>query len=79
MLLTGDLSLMGDDLESKDEVPLEDENHGIPGWLSGWASAFGSGCDPTVPGLSPISAPCLEPASPSACVSEPLSLCVSHE
>lgn len=27
MLLTGDLSSMGDDLGSKDEVSLEDQNH----------------------------------------------------
>ena len=48
-----------------------------PGWLSGWATAFGPGCDPAVLGLSPTSGPCTEPASPSACVSA--SLCVSHE
>ena len=30
-------------------------NWGTPGWLSGWASAFSSGCDPAVPGWSPTS------------------------
>ena len=29
--------------------------NGTPGWLSNWASAFGSGCDPRVPGSSPAS------------------------
>ena len=28
---------------------------GMPGWLSGWASALGSGCDPGVPRLSTTS------------------------
>ena len=47
---------------------------GAPGWLSGWASAFRSGHDPKVLGLSPNQTPCREPASPSACVSASLSL-----
>ena len=50
---------------------------GAPGWLSGWASAFGSGHDLRVPGSSPASGSLQEPASPSACVSA--SLYVSHE
>ena len=37
---------------------------GIPGWLSGWASAFGSGRDPRVLGSSPASGSCRESASP---------------
>ena len=40
-------------------------------------SAFGSGRDPGVLGTSPYQAPCMDPASPSACVSA--SLRVSHE
>ena len=50
---------------------------GIPGWLSSLAPAFGPGCDPGVPGLSPTSAPCVEPASPSAYVFVSLSLSLS--
>ena len=49
----------------------------MPGWLSGWAPAFGSGCDPQSKDRVPHQAPCMEPASPSAYVSA--SLCVSHE
>ena len=47
----------------------------MPGWFSGWASAFGSGCDPRVLGLNPTLGSCREPDSPSSCVSA--SLCVS--
>ena len=51
---------------------------GIPGGLSGWASAFGSGHDPGVLGSSPSSGSLQGgAASPSACASA--SLCVSHE
>ena len=50
---------------------------GMPWWLSGWASAFGSGYDPEVLGSSPHWALCMEPAPPSAYISA--SLCVSHE
>ena len=51
---------------------------GTPEWLSGWASAFCSGHDPGVLGSSPIScSPCGWGASPSACVSAPLSLYLS--
>ena len=46
-------------------------NPGPPGWLSGWASAFGSRWDFGVLGLSPTGA-CF-----SLCLSLPL--CVSHE
>ena len=50
---------------------------GIPGWRSGLVPAFGSGRDPGDPGLNPTSGSrCMEPASPSACVSASLSLCV---
>ena len=51
---------------------------GIPGWLSGWASAFGSGCDPGVRGLSPASGS-LQGACFFLCLCLCLSLCVSHE
>ena len=47
---------------------------GTPGWLSGWASAFGSGHDPRVLGSSPTLGSCMEPACPSACVSASLSV-----
>ena len=58
-------------------LKLKFEYSGMPGWLSGWACASGSGYDPGVSRLSPKSAPCREPASPSSYVSA--SLCVSHE
>ena len=48
---------------------------GIPGWCSGLAPAFGPGRDPGDPGSNPTSgSQCMEPASPSACVSASLSL-----
>ena len=59
---------------------------GIPGWHSGLAPAFGLGCDPGDPGSNPTSGSrCMEPASPSACVSASLppslslSLCDYHK
>ena len=53
---------------------------GIPGWRSGLAPAFGPGRDPGDPGSNPMSGSrCMEPASPSACVSASLSLSVSHD
>ena len=53
---------------------------GIPGWHSGLAPAFGPGHDPGDPGSNPTSGSrCMEPASPCACVSAPLSLCDYHK
>ena len=49
---------------------------GAHGWLSGGASAFGSGPDPRVLGLSPVSGS-PQRASPSAYVSAVLPLCLS--
>ena len=50
---------------------------GIPGWRSDLAPAFGPGRDPGDPGSNPtLGSRCMEPASPSACVSASLSLCV---
>ena len=46
----------------------------MPGWLSGWESAFSSGRDPRGQDGVPHGAPCGEPASPSAYVSASLSL-----
>ena len=57
-------------------------NSGIPGWRSGLAPAFGPGRDPGDPGSNPTSGSrCMEPASPSACVSASLtfSLCDYHK
>ena len=48
---------------------------GIPGWRSSLAPAFGPGRDSGDPGSNPTSGSrCMEPASPSACVSASLSL-----
>ena len=53
-------------------------DRGIPGWRSGLAPAFGPGRDPGDLGSNPTSGSrCLEPASPSACVSASLSLSLS--
>ena len=35
------------------EWSLKTEQRGMPGWFSGWVSAFGSGCDPGVLGSNP--------------------------
>ena len=44
------------------------------------ASAFGPGRDPGDPGSNPTwGSRCMEPASPSACLSLPLSLCDYHK
>ena len=52
---------------------------GIPGWRSGLAPAFGPGRDPGDPGSNPTSgSQCMEPASPSACVSAS-SLCLLNK
>ena len=54
---------------------LETYGKGILGWRSGLALAFGPGRDPGDPGSNPTSgSQCMEPASPSACVSASLSL-----
>ena len=45
---------------------------GMPGWLRGWVSAFGSGCDPGVPRWSPTSG-----FLHGACFSLCLCLCLS--
>ena len=50
----------------------------MPGWLSGWTSAFGSGLDPMVLGSSPTSGS-LHGACFSFCLHLYLSLHVSHE
>ena len=49
---------------------------GVPGWLSGWASAFSSGRDPGVLGLSPTSCSSQEPCF-SLCLCLCFSLCLS--
>ena len=54
---------------------------GQPGWLSGLAPPPAQGLILETQDRVPHQAPCMEPASPSACVSASLSfsLCVSHE
>ena len=49
----------------------------MPGWLCGWAPAFGSGRDPRIQDRVSHQAPCEEPASPSAYVFASLSLSMS--
>ena len=61
-------------------LPLKMKALGIPGWRNGLAPAFGPGHDPGDPGSNPTSGSrCMEPASPSACVSASLSLCDYHK
>ena len=76
----GNLEEMDAFLESQKLPKLEQEeienlNRGIPGWRSGLAPAFGPGPDPGTWDRVPRQAPCMEPASVSACVSA--SLCLS--
>ena len=60
------------------EIQIKTTMRGIPGWHRGLAPAFGPGRDPGDPGSNPASGSwCMEPASPSACVSASLSLSVS--
>ena len=59
-------------------VVVKENESGIPGWRSGLAPAFGPGHDPGDLGSNPTSGSrCMEPASPSACVSASLSLSLS--
>ena len=70
------VSTMGQE-SAADGLPVKYMSKGIPGWRSGWAPAFGPGRDPGDPGANPTSGSRgMEPASPSACVSASLSLCV---
>ena len=61
-------------MDMKKNIYIERSEIGMPGWLSGGASAFGSGRDSGVLGLSPASGSLLsgEPVSPS--MSLPLGL-----
>ena len=60
------------------EVFAKESKFWAPGWLSGWAPAFGSGHDPRVLGLGPASGS-LQGACFSLCLCLCFSLCVSHE
>ena len=58
-------------------LAIRNNKYGILGWRSGLAPAFGPGRDPGDPESNPTSGSrCMEPASPSACVSASLSLSV---
>ena len=59
-------------------TPSTVSHFGATGWLSGWASAFGSGHDPGVLGSSPASGS-LQGTRFSLSLCLCLSLCVSHE
>ena len=64
------------------KISLKMSRCGMPGWLSGWASAFGSEYDPGILeswDQVPHWVPHGEPASPSAYFSASLCLCVSHK
>ena len=64
----------------KQLISHKNKGSGIPGWRSGLAPAFGPRRDPGDPGLNPmLGSRCMEPASPSACVSASLSLCDYHK
>ena len=84
-----DTSMMARETKAKNELlglnqdkkllhSKRNSQQGIPGWRSGLAPAFGPGHDPGDPGSNPTSGSrCMEPASPSACVSASLSLSLS--
>ena len=76
---------LGGQMESLYKVPqaindlidgLKEGQWGHPGWLRGLASPSAQGLILESRDRVPRRAPCMEPASPSACVS--VSLCVSH-
>ena len=52
---------------------------GQPRWLSGLAPPSAPGVILETQDQVPRQAPCMEPASPSACVSASLSFCIPHE
>ena len=52
---------------------------GTPGWLSSWASAFGSEFDPWVLGSNPASSSLHGACLSSLCLCLCLSVCVCHE
>ena len=56
---------------------IEKQNLGQPGWLSSLPPPSAQGLILETQDRVPRRAPCMEPASPSACVSAPLSLCLS--
>ena len=64
---------------SQVDVTFLEESLARGGWLSGWVAAFSSGRDPGIQDQVLHQAPCMEPASPSACVSASFFLCISHE
>ena len=51
----------------------------MPGWLSGLAPPSAQGVILETWDGVPRQAPCMEPASPSACVSASHCVCVAHE
>ena len=61
-----------------DEEGLEELDLGQPLGPSSLAPPSAQGVIPETRDRVPHRAPCWEPASPSACVSASLSLCVSH-
>ena len=66
-------------METKITMFFTYHNYGQPGWLSGLVPPSAQGVILKTQDRVPCQAPCMEPASPSACVSVSLSLCVSHE
>ena len=64
-------------LDAKQQIIIEKDCVGQPGWLSGLAPPSAQGMTLETRDRVPRQAPCMEPASPSACVSASLSLSVS--
>ena len=58
---------------------LRNGKQGQPGWLSGLVPPLVQGLILETRDRVPCQASCMKPASPSACVSASLSLCVSRE
>ena len=76
-----DLFFLNGDKSSQFYIQLEvreNKDVGQPGLLSGLVLPSAQGLILETPGRVPHQAPCMEPASPSACVSASLFLYVSH-
>ena len=67
------------EIEEKRDKQLKDHEEGSLGGAAVWRLPLAQGTILESWDRVPSRAPCMEPASPSACVSASLSLCVYHE
>ena len=66
-------------LDAKQQIIIEKDCVGQPGWLSGLAPPSSRGVILETRDQVPSRAPCTEPASPSACVSTSLSVSLMNK